>query len=366
MGALCLSCPLPGGRARRDVRRHDSSRSRFSLIRRISPGGRRVRGGRPRRARGCGGYPLVRGGRRARRRGAREEPRARGGEAGERGRARACRAGRRAAGPDALADVRERRRLAVARGAADVAARAHGPTGDPVPGKARIARARREGGRRSFRDRARARRARPRGGREAWLRDAPPDARGPPTRGRADRSLARDRGGHPGPVLGRTGIPAGRPARPEREDAPPPAAASRRSRRAGSARRPAAAAVSTGGRGDSDDAPSRSRRGTGCSRGRGVPEEGHGGNARAEGGRPRKGAVQARRGPRPPQPPAGFRGLRGLHEPRLAAPDVVGWHRGFRSPVGRPEAAPAHRRGREPARVGFGDGGVAAASGARR
>ena len=222
------------------------------------PGGHRVGGARPRRARDGGRglrAHLVGGSRRARRRGAREQSGACRGEAGSRGRPCARLAGRSAARSDGLADVRQRRNLAVARGAADVAPRAHGPTGDPVPGKTRIARARREGGRRSFRHRARARRARSRGGREAWLRDAPADARGPPSRGRADRSLARDRGGHPGPVLGRIGIPAGRPARPEREDAPPPAAAQRRGRRAGSARRAAAAALSPGGRPDSDGAP---------------------------------------------------------------------------------------------------------------
>ena len=77
----------------------------------------------------------------------------------------------------------------------------------------------------------------------------------------------------------------------------------------------------------------------GRSGGRGVPEEGNRVDARAEGGRPREGAVQTPRGPRAPQPQARLRGLRGLHEPRVAAIDVVGWLRSFRPLVGRSEAA---------------------------
>ncbi len=118
----------------------DSSRGHSLLIRRNSPGGRRVRGARPRRARGCGrGLRAFRvgGGRRARRRGAREEPGARRRPARGVGARGAGARGRRPVRSDAVRRVRERRNRDLSRHRADVAPHLRRPAGVPVPGKAR-------------------------------------------------------------------------------------------------------------------------------------------------------------------------------------------------------------------------------------
>ena len=210
--------------------------------------------------------------------------------------------------------------------------------------------------------------ARARGGRAARLRGPPRGAREPPSRGRADRDLAGDRGGRSAPgtrpgwgrsrtscaprANGRASSSSGgetRPPRRERSSSCGAPLSARRTRR--SRRRAGSSPVSS-----SASPPAR-----------GAPDEGPRRDARAEGRRPREGALASRRRPRAPQPQARLRRLRGLHEPRLAAPHVVRRRRRLHAALGRRgSSARSIAEAREPARVGLGDGGVPAAPGRGR
>ena len=87
---------------------------------------------------------------------------------------------------------------------------------------------------------ARAHGSRPGRRRAARPRGPPRGPREPASRRRADRHLEADRRDDPRPLRSRDGDAAGRPPRPEREDAPPPAASARPGRRGSGPRRAAA------------------------------------------------------------------------------------------------------------------------------